>query len=206
MERELQTCAWAEKGGALLRHYHDTEWGLPALEERQQFECLCLEIAQAGLSWVTILKKRAAYRTAFANFCPETVAAFTPQDIERLLSNPHIIRNRLKIQSCVHNARAFLKIAEEFGSFTRYIWSFIDTTAAQNLNGEEENQLPTHSTQSDKLSKDLRKRGFQFIGTTLIYAHMQAVGIVNGHLSNCPQHPVCQKLRENVPKHLATLP
>ena len=206
MERELQTCAWAEKGGALCRHYHDTEWGLPVLEDRQQFECLCLEVAQAGLSWATILKKRADYRVAFANFCPEAVAAFTPLDMERLLSNPHIVRNRLKIQSCIRNACSFLRVTEKFGSFTHYIWRFVDGTALQNSKNRHGNKLPTHSIQSDKLSKDLRKRGFQFVGTTLIYAHMQATGMVNGHQINCPQHPVCQKLREGVPKRLAALP
>jgi DNA-3-methyladenine glycosylase I len=173
--------------------YHDTEWGVPIHDDSKQFEFLTLESAQAGLSWATVLKKRENYRRAFADFDPAKVARFTAKRIEKLLADPGIIRNRLKVTAAVTNAGCFLAVQEEFGSFDEYMWRFVDGRPKQNR-VESMKQMPATSKESDALSKDLRKRGFKFVGSTIIYAHMQAVGMVNDHLVTCFRHKVCVKL------------
>jgi DNA-3-methyladenine glycosylase I len=177
-------CAWVNVDNPLMLAYHDREWGVPVHDDRKHFEFLILEGAQAGLSWTTILNKRENYRRAFADFDPEKVARFTPQRIEKLLQDPGIIRNRLKIESSVRNARAFLKIQEEFSSFDSYCWRFVDGKPKLNK-WTSTQRLPATSPESDAFSKDLKKRGFNFIGSTILYAHMQAVGMVNDHLIDC---------------------
>lgn len=164
--------------------YHDEEWGVPVHDDSTHFEFLILEGAQAGLSWSTILKKRQGYRQAFENFDVERVARFDEQKIKKLLQNPEIVRNKLKVRSAVNNARQFLKIQEEFGSFDRYIWSFVDGRPINN-HWKRSMEVPATSKESDDLSKDLIKRGFKFVGSTIIYAHMQATGLVNDHLTTC---------------------
>ncbi len=175
-------CAWA--ADELMWAYHDEEWGVPVHDDRKHFEFLILEGAQAGLSWSTVLRKRGAYRKAFAEFDPEKVARFTPAKIERLLRDPGIIRNRLKVESAVTNARAFLKLQREHGSFDDYIWSFVGGAPIVNRRASMKDIPPT-TKESDALSKDLKKRGFKFVGSTIIYAHMQACGLVNDHATNC---------------------
>jgi len=174
--------------------YHDTEWGVPVHDDRKQFEFLTLESAQAGLSWLVVLRKRDAYRRAFADFDPEKVARFTDKRIERLVADPGIIRNRQKIAAAVSNARAFLAVREEFGTFDKYIWRFVDGRPIQNRVASMKD-LPATSKESDVLSKDLKRRGFKFVGSTIIYAHMQAVGMVNDHLVTCFRHKACARLR-----------
>jgi DNA-3-methyladenine glycosylase I len=174
--------------------YHDTEWGVPVRDDRKQFEFLTLESAQAGLSWITIYRKREAYRKAFANFDPEKVARFTAAKIEKLLLNPGIVRNRLKVEAAVANARAFLEVQDEFGTFTKYIWGFVGGKPKVNR-WKRMDQLPATSKESDALSKDLKQRGFKFVGSTIVYAHMQAAGLVNDHLVHCYRHAELQKLR-----------
>ena len=164
--------------------YHDKEWGVPTHDDARHFEFLILEGAQAGLSWSTVLKKREAYRCAFDNFDPEKVARFTAARIEKLILDPGIIRNRLKIESSVRNAKAFLKIQEEFGSFDAYCWRFVNGKPKLNKLTSMQ-QIPATSPESDAFSKDLKQRGFNFVGSTIIYAHMQAVGMVNDHLTDC---------------------
>jgi len=175
-------CSWARNG--LLISYHDEEWGVPVHEDRRLFEFLVLEGAQAGLSWETILKKRENYRVAFDGFDPEAVARFDRRRIERLLADSGIVRNRLKIASAVLNAQALLQVAEEFGSFDRYVWSFVDGQPRINA-WKLPRQVPARTAQSDALSSDLRGRGFKFVGSTICYAFMQAVGMVNDHLVSC---------------------
>ncbi len=179
-------CAWAGTD-PLYIDYHDREWGVPLHDDRRLFEMLILEGAQAGLSWITILRKREAFREAFDRFDPLKVAAYGPERIEELLRNPGIIRNRLKIHSAVQNARAFLKVREEFGSFDGYLWQFVDGHPLQNrwTRGQP---IPSRTPESDSLSKDLKKRGFKFVGSTICYAFMQAVGMVNDHLTDCFRH------------------
>jgi DNA-3-methyladenine glycosylase I len=164
--------------------YHDREWGVPVHDDIKHFEFLVLEGAQAGLSWTTILNKREAYRRAFANFDPEKVARFTPQRIEKLMLDSGIVRNRLKIGSAVKNARAFLKVQEEFSSFDDYSWRFVNGKPKLNK-WKTSQQIPATSPESDAFSKDLKLRGFNFVGSTIIYAHMQATGMVNDHLIDC---------------------
>jgi DNA-3-methyladenine glycosylase I len=178
-------CAWAR--GDLDVVYHDTEWGVPQHDDRVLFEFLVLEGAQAGLSWSTILKKRPHYRRAFADFDPARVARFTPSRIERLLGDPGIVRNRLKVAGAVTNARAFLRVQQEMGSFDRYVWQFVGGTPRQNR-WRARGRVPARTTESDALSKDLRARGFTFVGTTICYAFMQAVGLVNDHVVTCFRH------------------
>lgn len=168
-------------------HYHDTEWGQARHDDRQHFEFLILEAAQAGLSWLTVLKRREGYRKAFANFDPKKVAKFDKKKIEKLMLDASIIRNRAKIESAVHNASLFLKVQKEFGSFDKYIWSFVGGRPKVNR-WRTSKQIPATSKESDALSKDLKKRGFKFVGSTVIYAHMQAVGMVNDHLITCFRH------------------
>jgi DNA-3-methyladenine glycosylase I len=175
-------CAWSGGSPEYIR-YHDQEWGVPVHDDRTLFEFLILEGAQAGLSWSTILNKRAGYRKAFADFDAERVARFTPRQIAALLSNEGIVRNRLKIESTVRNARAFLEIREQMGSFDAYIWRFVDATPIQNR--WRSGEVPAQTAHSDAMSKDLKKRGFNFVGSTICYAFMQAVGMVNDHLVDC---------------------
>ncbi len=190
---EKKRCAWAEGGNELYIHYHDREWGVPVRDDRKQFEFLVLEGAQAGLSWSTVLNKREGYRKAFANFDPVKVARFSEKKIETLIQNPGIIRNRLKITSAVNNARAFLDIQKEFGSFDAYIWSFVGSKPLQNR-WKAMADIPATSPESDALSKDLKKRGLKFVGSTIMYAHMQAAGLVNDHLISCFRYRECAAL------------
>jgi DNA-3-methyladenine glycosylase I len=173
--------------------YHDTEWGVPVHDDRKQFEFLTLESAQAGLSWLVVLRKREAYRRAFADFDPEKVARFTDKRIEKLLADPGIIRNRQKIAAAITNARAFLAVRDEFGSFDKYIWGFVEGRPIQNRL-QSMKDLPATSKDSDALSKDLKQRGFKFVGSTIMYAHMQAVGMVNDHVVTCFRHNACARL------------
>ena len=174
-------CSWA-KGENYIR-YHDNEWGVPVHDDRRLFEFLILEGAQAGLSWSTILNKRDNYRRAFHNFDPARVARFDTRKVHTLLSDPGIVRNRLKITSAVQNAKAFLRVQQEFGSFDRYIWQFVD--GKTKVNPWKSRKVPATSAESDAMSKDLKRRGFNFVGSTICYAFMQAVGLVNDHAPDC---------------------
>jgi DNA-3-methyladenine glycosylase I len=178
----LRRCAWAN--GDLNAAYHDTEWGVPVHEDRLLFEFLILEGAQAGLSWITILKKREAYRQAFDHFQPDKVARYDARKINKLLADPGIVRNRLKIHSTVGNARAFLAVQKEFGSFDAYIWSFVKGEPVRNQR-QRLQDIPARTELSDAISHALSKRGFKFVGSTICYAFMQAVGIVNDHTTDC---------------------
>lgn len=177
-------CPWAT--GPESINYHDEEWGVPSHDDRHLFEMLILEGAQAGLSWITILRKRENYRRAFANFDAAKVAKFTAKDEARLLLDPGIVRNRLKVASSILNARGFLAVVEEFGSFDSYIWRFVDGAPIQNK-FRAMKEVPASTAESDAMSKDLKKRGFKFVGTTICYAFMQAVGMTNDHLVTCPR-------------------
>jgi len=184
-------CPWCLAGGKgpdpLYVAYHDQEWGVPVHDDQLLFEFLLLEGAQAGLSWHTILKKREGYRRAFAHFDPERVARFGEADQARLLADAGIVRNRLKIAGAIKNARAFLAVQEAFGSFDAYIWRFVDGQPVQN-SWQTLSQVPATTPQSDALAKDLKARGFTFVGSTVMYAHMQATGMVNDHLTSCFRH------------------
>ena len=184
-------CPWPTT--PLYVAYHDTEWGVPLHDERRLFEFLVLEGAQAGLSWLTILNKRENYRRAFDGFDPEKVARYRARKIAALLADPGIVRNRQKIDSAVRNARAFLAVQEEFGSFDRYIWRFVDGRPVQNA-WRRLKEIPPRTPVSDALSEDLRRRGFNFVGSTICYSHMQATGMVNDHLVTCPRHAACARL------------
>ena len=188
---ELIRCPWAK--GEEYVAYHDEEWGVPIHDDRLLFEFLILEGAQAGLSWITILKKRATYRRVFDQFDPAVVATYDEAKHASLMSDAGIVRNRLKIQSAIDNAKAFLEIQHEFGSFDRFIWSFVDGNPLQNQ-WESMSDVPARTPESDAMSKALKKRGFRFVGTTICYAFMQAVGMVNDHLTSCHRH------RELLPK------
>lgn len=181
------SCEWPS-GDPLMTEYHDTEWGLPVHDDFKWFEHIILDGAQAGLSWKTILHRREGYRRAFAGFDPTRVAAFDENEIARLMNDPGIIRNRLKIRSAVTNARAFLRIQDEFGSFDNYIWGFSGGEPVINR-WESLKDIPARTPLSDAVSKDLKKRGFTFVGSTICYAFMQAAGIVNDHLTDCFRHP-----------------
>ena len=167
-----------------MADYHDKEWGVPVHDDRKHFEFLILEGAQAGLSWDTILKRREGYRKAFAGFDPKKVAKFGEKDVERLLADPGIIRNRLKVASTIANAKAFLEVQKEFGSFDKYVWQFVGGKPKQNK-WKTMRDLPAKTKESEALSKDLIKRGFRFVGPTIVYAHMQACGMVNDHMVSC---------------------
>jgi DNA-3-methyladenine glycosylase I len=186
-------CQWAANGNDLYLSYHDTEWGVPAWDDRTQFEFLILEGAQAGLSWSTILNKREGYRAAFAGFDPEKIARFGKRDVTRLMNDAGIVRNRLKIESAIGNAKAFLEFSEKVGSFSKHVWSFVGDKPIQS-NIALHGKVPATSAESDALSKDLKKRGFKFVGSTIIYAHMQATGMVNDHLTSCFRHRQCKAL------------
>jgi DNA-3-methyladenine glycosylase I len=179
---DLVRCAWAS--GELSIRYHDEEWGVPVHDDRTLFEFLILEGAQAGLSWNTILNKRENYRKAFEGFHPERVARFGGEKIQQLLRNPGIVRNRLKIESAIENAVAFLRVEKEFGSFDRYVWRFVGSQPRIN-SPKSLRQIPARTLESDAMSKDLKKRGFNFVGSTICYAFMQAVGMVNDHVVEC---------------------
>jgi DNA-3-methyladenine glycosylase I len=181
-------CGWCGTDELYVR-YHDREWGVPVHADRKLFEFLVLEGAQAGLSWITVLRKREAYRAAFADFDAARVARFTSRKVEQLLGNPGIIRNRQKIESAVRNARAFLAVQEEFGSFDAYQWRFVDGRPLQHRRRTLKD-IPARTPVSDALSKDLKQRGFGFVGSTIVYAHMQAVGMVNDHLTGCFRYDV----------------
>ena len=183
MSSFVKRCAWAGSEQVYVA-YHDQEWGVPVHDDRLLFEFLVLEGAQAGLSWLTILKRRESYRKAFAGFDPQQVARFTPGDIDRLLADSGIIRNRLKVESAVTNAQAFLRVQEEFGSFDEYVWRFVDGETIQNR-WKSLAELPAKTAESERLSTDLRGRGFRFVGPTIMYAHMQATGMVNDHVVEC---------------------
>jgi DNA-3-methyladenine glycosylase I len=184
MSTEPTRCQWAQGGNALYLAYHDLEWGVAQHDDRILFEFLILEGAQAGLSWSTILNKREGYRRAFADFSPAVVARFGDREIEKCIGDASIVRNRAKIRSAVTNARNVLQLQEEFGSFDAYLWRFVDGEPVRNTwNGVTD--VPASSRESDALSKDLKQRGFKFTGTTIMYAFMQAVGMVNDHTSDC---------------------
>ena len=180
MHKIKKRCKWAAKSNSEYTKYHDQEWGVPVWDDRTQFEFLILEGAQAGLSWSTILNKREGYRRNFSNFDPSKVACFSVERIEKILQDPSVVRNKLKINAAVTNAQAFLKIQAEFDSFCNYIWQFVDYKPKQNKIKTSSDILAT-SPESDLLSKDLQNRGFKFVGSTIMYAHMQATGMVNDH-------------------------
>ena len=186
-------CTWSGTD-PLYVAYHDEEWGVPVHDDRVLFEFLVLEGAQAGLSWSTILRKRDAYRRAFDRFDPKKVARYDARKIRALLSDAGIVRNRMKIESAIKNAKAFLEIQEEFGSFDAYQWRFVDGRPLQNRRRATK-EIPARTAQSDALSKDLKSRGFSFVGSTIIYAHMQAVGMVNDHLVDCFRYREIAKAR-----------
>ena len=179
----LQRCEWANSS-ALYLDYHDTEWGVPVHDERTLFEFLILEGAQAGLSWSTILNKRQAYIQAFDNFEPTKVASYDDSEVQALLTNPGIVRNRLKIQAAIQNARSFLAVQDQYGSFDTYVWQFVDGKTVQN-SWKSLQEIPATTKESDAMSKELKKRGFTFVGSTICYAFMQAVGMVNDHTVDC---------------------
>ncbi len=187
MSPEPVRCPWPSDDPLMLR-YHDEEWGVPVHEDRKHFEFLILEGAQAGLSWTTILRKREGYRAAYRGFDPSAVARFTDRSVARLLAEPRIVRNRAKVASSIGNARAFLAVPREFGTFDRYLWGFVDDEPVVN-HWKRLSQIPPSTPLSDRISKDLRQRGFSFVGSTIVYAHLQAVGVVNDHLVSCFRHP-----------------
>ncbi|HAN05054.1 MAG TPA: DNA-3-methyladenine glycosylase I [Elusimicrobia bacterium] len=194
--KQKERCPWAYGSSPLYVPYHDEEWGVPVRDDRLQFEFLTLESAQAGLSWSTILNKREGYRRAFAGFDPEKVARFGEKKIEALLKDPGIVRNRLKVRAAVNNARRFLEVRAEFGTFSAYIWGFVG--GRQKVNRWAElSQLPASSKESDELSADLKRRGFKFTGSTIMYAHMQATGLVNDHLVSCFRHRACGRVKRS---------
>ena len=184
--KDAPRCPWCGTD-PLYVAYHDREWGVPVHDDRKLFEFLVLEGAQAGLSWITILRKREAYRRAFAGFDAEKVARFGPRQVARLLADAGIVRNRLKIEAAIGNARRFLAVQEEFGSFDAYVWRFVDGRPIVNR-WKTPAQVPASTRESDALSRDLKARGFKFAGTTICYAHMQATGMVNDHLVDCFRH------------------
>jgi len=181
----MNRCIWAQSPEMI--QYHDREWGIPVHNDKKLFEMLILEGAQAGLSWSTVLKRRKTYRQAFDGFDPKIISKYTQKDVSRLLSNEGIIRNKLKVNSAISNAKQFLEIQKEFGSFDKYVWKYVDGKPIKN-NFAKHSDIPTSTALSDKISKDLKKRGFSFVGTTIIYAYLQAVGIVNDHTKNCFRH------------------
>jgi len=188
----MTRCAWVNAADPLMIDYHDREWGVPVHDDRKHFEFLVLEAAQAGLSWSTVLRKREGYRRAFSDFDPEKIARYTEKKVEALKQDASIIRNRMKIAAAVRNARQFLAVQEEFGSFDAYAWRFVDGRPKLNRS-KDTKEVPATSAQSDAFSKDLKSRGFTFVGTTVIYAHMQAVGMVNDHLIDCFRYREVQR-------------
>lgn len=191
-DKSLSRCLWCGDS-ELYQKYHDVEWGVPVYDDKILFEFLILEGAQAGLSWLTVLKKRENYRRAFANFEVEKVARFNARSIERLMNNAGIIRNRLKITSAINNAKLFIAVQQEYGSFANYIWGFVDGKPIQNR-AQSMADIPATSKVSDAISNDMKKRGFKFFGSTICYAHMQATGMVNDHIESCFRYKVCQAI------------
>jgi DNA-3-methyladenine glycosylase I len=189
----LNRCPWSLGVDETYQRYHDEEWGVPVHEDSRHFEFLILESAQAGLSWAIVLRKREGYRRAFANFDPERVARFNSRSIERLVEDAGIVRNRQKIAAAINNARRFLELQAEFGSFDNYVWDFVGGRPIVN-SWKKQSALPATSPESDALSKDLKRRGFGFVGSTIIYAHMQATGLVNDHLVDCFRHEPCARM------------
>lgn len=176
-------CVWPGEDPLMIK-YHDKEWGRPVRHDNKHFEFLVLEAAQAGLSWRTVLYKREGYRKAFSQFDPKKVARYTPAKVAKLLKDPSIIRNRLKVEAAVNNAKRFLEVQKEFGSFDKYCWQFVNGKPIKNK-WKKSGQIPATSPESDAFSNDLKKRGFKFVGSTVIYAHMQAVGMINDHITDC---------------------
>jgi DNA-3-methyladenine glycosylase I len=193
-EAEVVRCAWSQDVDPEYQRYHDTEWGVPVRDDRVHFEFLVLEGAQAGLSWWTILRKREGYRAAFAGFDAAKVSRFNARSVERLLANPKIVRNRQKIEAAIANARGFLEVQGEFGSFDAYVWRFVGGKPIVNR-WRKQQEVPPTSKESDALSKDLKARGFKFVGSTIVYAHMQATGLVNDHLVDCFRYGVSEPER-----------
>jgi DNA-3-methyladenine glycosylase I len=193
MAKTIKRCPWSEGTTDLYIDYHDNAWGVPAYDDESQFEFLLLEGAQAGLSWSTVLNKREGYRKAFADFDVKKVSRFSDKKIEKLLLNPAIIRNRLKMISAVNNAKLFIGVQKEFGSFSEYIWGFVGGKPIQNR-WKKQSDVPATSPESDALAKDLKKRGFKFVGSTIMYAHMQATGMVNDHITTCHRYKTCKSL------------
>ena len=185
----VKRCVWCGDD-PLYQQYHDTEWGVPCREDKKLFEFVLLEGAQAGLSWITILRKREAYRSAFADFDVDRVAAFTSKDVERLMNDAGIVRNRLKITSAISNARLFIDIQREFGSFSDYFWGYVDNRPIVNRWASLE-EIPATTALSDLIAGDMKRRGFKFFGSTICYAHMQAMGLVNDHTLDCFRYPEC---------------
>lgn len=185
----IKRCAWCGDD-PLYQQYHDNEWGVPCRVDKKLFEFVLLEGAQAGLSWITILRKREAYRSAFADFDVQKVAAFTERDVERLMNDAGIVRNRLKITSAISNARLFIDIQEEFGSFSDYFWGYVDNQPIVNR-WASLSEIPATTELSDLIASDMKKRGFKFFGSTICYAHMQAMGLVNDHCLDCFRHSEC---------------
>ena len=193
-----QRCPWCLSDPLYIR-YHDEEWGQPCYDDQKLFEFLILEGAQAGLNWLTILKRREGYREAFCQFDPEKVARLTAKDQQRLLQNPGIIRNRLKIKSAINNAQAFLRIQEQYDSFSQFIWQFVDGRPIQN-HWKTLTDIPATTPESDQLSKALKKAGFTFVGSTICYAYMQAMGLVNDHLVSCSKrHTKPYSFKKTIP-------
>ncbi len=191
MKEEKKRCGWT-KGNALNNHYHDTEWGVPVHDDKKLFEFLILDAFQAGLSWLTILKKRENFRKAFDDFDYIKISRYDEKKVDELMQNKGIIRNRRKIEAAISNAIAFMKIQKEYGSFDKYIWQFVDYKIIINKN-ETWEQTPTTSKESDLMSKDLRRRGFKFVGSTICYAFMQAAGMINDHEETCFRYKEVQK-------------
>jgi DNA-3-methyladenine glycosylase I len=189
---DQKRCSWVSVDNALMVEYHDREWGVPNHDDRKHFEFLILEAAQAGLSWSIVLNKREGYRRAFSQFDPAKVARYSKAKIEKLVVDPEIIRNRLKIEAAVKNARAFLAVQKEFGSFDKYSWRFVGGKPRQNR-WKSLRQLPPTTAESDAFSRDLKQRGFSFVGSTVIYAHMQAIGMVNDHQVDCFRYRAIQR-------------
>ena len=192
----LKRCLWAGSDPVYVR-YHDREWGVPVHNDRKLFEFLVLEGAQAGLSWITVLKKRPAYREAFDNFDFNTVAGYQESKVQELLKNAGIIRNELKIRSAIRNARAFISLRQEFGTFNRYIWQYVAHRPLQNK-WQRMREIPPKTALSDKISQDLKRRGFSFVGSTIIYSHMQATGMVNDHTIDCFRYGEVKKLSKKL--------
>ena len=190
--KKLNRCGWCE-GDELYEAYHDNEWGVPVYDDDTIFEFLILETFQAGLSWITVLRKRENFREAFDDFDYKKIADYSEEKIQELLQNPGIIRNKLKIRATVTNAKAFMKVQKEFSSFSKYIWDFVDGDPIQN-EVEDYKNAPATTAISDKLSKDLKKKGFKFVGSTVLYAHMQATGMVNDHEISCFRHSEVKEL------------
>lgn len=186
----MERCPWTGKDELYIK-YHDEEWGMPVHDDKKHFEFLVLESAQAGLSWITILRKRENYRALYDNFDPKKIAKYDKKKINELLKNPGIIRNIKKIEASINNAKRFLEIVKEFGSFDKYIWNFVDNKTVVNK-WKNISQLPAKTKLSGRISKDMKKRGFKFLGSTTIYAHMQAIGLVNDHLVSCCKHKACK--------------